>query len=366
MPTTTGAVLRSAESNYSIQELTIEEPRLDEVLVKLTATGMCHTDLSVRDPFRPTPYPVVLGHEGAGVIEAVGAGITDLAVGQPVVLSFSSCARCRPCLTGDAAYCASLFALNFSCCRPDGTTSLADSSGPIGSHFFGQSSFAKHAIAPRSSVVPVPDDAPLRLLGPLGCGVQTGAGAVLNVLQPSAGDSMVVFGCGAVGLSAVMAAGIAGCKQIIGVDLHENRLEFATNLGATHVLDGGRSDLVEALVELTGGGASHSLDSAGGPDTLEKAVACLAQRGTAGFVAAGGPDHKASFRTRHLLTGRTVTGIIEGSSVPAVFIPELVELHRQGRFPFDELLTFFPLDQINEAEAASMSGEVIKPVLTMD
>lgn len=365
MPTTTAAILRSHDSPYSVETISIDEPGPGEARIKLVATGMCHTDLAVREPFRPTPYPVVLGHEGAGRVEAIGPGVTDLEIGQPVVLSYTSCGRCRFCVTGEPTYCEQIWALNFPCCRPDGSTALSDESGSIGSHFFGQSSFAAHAVAPRSSVVPVTDDAPLEILGPLGCGIQTGAGAVLNALQPQTGDSLVVFGCGAVGLAAVMAARVAGCSPIIGVDVHDNRLELATHLGADHVIRGDREDLVETVIDLTGGGAAYSFDSAGGPHTLERAVECLGHRGTCGFVAAGAPDHKASFATRHLLSGRTVTGIMEGNSVTSVFIPQLIELHRQGRFPFDELITTFPLAQINEAEAASTSGSVIKPVLLM-
>ncbi|MDH3683059.1 MAG: NAD(P)-dependent alcohol dehydrogenase [Acidimicrobiia bacterium] len=365
MPTTTAAVLRSPDAPFALETLDLDEPRPGEALVGLVASGMCHTDLSMREPFRPTPYPVVLGHEGSGRIEAVGPGVTDLEVGQPVVLSYTSCGRCRFCLRGEPNYCQSIWALNTPCCRPDGSTALADEAGPVGSHFFGQSSFATHAVVPRSSIVPVTDDAPLELLGPLGCGVQTGAGAVLNVLGPEPGDSLVVFGCGAVGLSAVLAATVAGCDPIIGVDIHDSRLETAARLGATHTINGGHDDLVAALLDVSPGGVDYSFDAAGAPSTLEAAVECLAHRGTCGFVAAGGPDHTVKISPRHLLSGRTITGILEGDSVSPVFIPQLIELHRRGRFPFDELITTYPLADINEAEAASRSGDVFKPVLLM-
>ncbi len=202
MSTTTAAVLRAPDGAYALESLELEEPGLGEVRVALVASGMCHTDVAVRDPFRPTPYPVVLGHEGSGRIEAVGPGVTDLEIGQPVVLSYASCGQCRFCRRAEPTYCESIWALNFACCRLDGSTSLSDENGPIGSHFFGQSSFSTHAVVPRSSIVPVPEEAPLELLGPLGCGIQTGAGAVLNVFQTRPGDSIVVLG-GAVGRDGV-------------------------------------------------------------------------------------------------------------------------------------------------------------------
>ena len=367
--TCTAAVLRSSDRPFTIETLALAEPGPGEVVVRLVASGMCHTDLSMRDPFRPTPYPVVLGHEGSGRIEALGPGVTDLEIGQPVVLSYSSCGRCRHCQTGEPTYCAAMWSLNFSCCRPDGSTALADDGGPIGSHFFGQSSFASRTVAARSSVVPVGDEVPLELLGPLGCGVQTGAGAVLNVLTPEPGDSLVVFGCGAVGLSAVMAAALAGCDPIIGVDVDARRLRAAVRVGATHTINSAdladRPQLVAALLDLSPGGVDYSFDAVGAPGTFESAVECLGHRGTCGFVAAGGPDQTATISPRHLLFGRTITGILEGDSVPSVFIPQLIELHRQGRFPFDELITTYPLEEINQAEADSRSGATIKPVLLM-
>ncbi len=363
---TTAAVLRRADADFSIEALELAPPGPGEVLVRLVATGMCHTDLSMRESFRPTPYPVVLGHEGAGHIEALGAGVVGLAEGQPVVLSYASCGRCRSCLLGARTYCSELWSLNFNCCRPDGTTSLTDRAGTVvGSHFFGQSSFATHAVVAASSVVPVGADVPLDLAGPLGCGVQTGAGAVLNVLRPRQGQSLAIYGCGAVGLSALLAAVVAGCAPIIGVDTNPVRRQAALELGATHAIDG-RGDPAAELLELTGGhGVDRTFDAVGAPGTLQAAVAALAPRGSCGFVAAGQPDGTVTLSPRHLLFGRTITGILEGDSVPQVFIPELLELWRQGRFPFDRLLTHFPLDRIDDAEAASHSGEVIKPVLVM-
>ncbi len=362
---TTAAVLHSPVAPFEVEQIDLAEPGPGEVLVRLAACGMCHTDLSMRASHRPTPYPVVLGHEGSGHVAGLGAGVSGLEIGQPVVLSYASCGRCRPCRTGEPTYCERMWELNFRCCRADGTTALSREGVRVGSHFFGQSSFASHAVVSETSVVPVDTDAPIELLGPLGCGVQTGAGAVLNVLRPDPGASIAIWGCGAVGLSALLAAVVAGCKTIIGVDIHPGRRDMAIELGATAVVDGS-ADVVTEVLSLTGGrGVEYGFDAVGAPGTLENAVASLAPRGTCGFVAAGGPEQMASFSPRHLLFGRTVTGILEGDSVPHVFIPQLLELHRTGRFPFDRLITTFALDEVNEAESASHRGDVIKPVLLM-
>lgn len=364
---TTAAVLHTPDGRFEIEEVEMSEPGPGEVLVKLVATGMCHTDLSMREAHRPTPYPVVLGHEGSGVIDALGSGVVGLTVGQPVVLSYASCGRCAQCLRGDKTYCTQMWDLNFNCCRPDGSTSISIDGKPVGSHFFGQSSWASHAVVPVSSVVPVSGDAPLELLGPLGCGVQTGAGAVLNVFDPNPGASIAVFGCGGVGLSAVLAAQVAGCSTIIGVDTHAGRRSFAEEMGATHSIDPLAGDVVAEIMDLTGGGADFTFDAVGAPGspgTFEAGVLSLSGSGTFGFVAAGAPDLTVEISPRQLF-GKTVTGILEGNSIPQLFIPELIELHRQGRFAFDRMITTFPLDQINEAEHASHTGEVVKPVLLM-
>lgn len=362
---TTAAVLRTPDGPFEVEEVTLADPGPGEVLVRLVASGMCHTDLSMRQPHRPTPYPVVLGHEGAGVVEAVGAGVTGLGIGQPVVLSYCSCGDCRRCRSGEPTYCQQMWPLNFNCCRLDGSTAISLDDQPVGSHFFGQSSFARHAVVAAASVVPVDDDVDLEISGPLGCGVQTGAGAVLNVFDPKPGQSIAIIGCGAVGLSALLAADVAGCGPIIGIDVHAGRLALASDLGATHVIDGS-GGVVAAIMEATDGrGVDFTFDAVGAAGTFEAAVEALAERGTCGFVAAGGPETTATISPRHLLSGRTITGILEGDSIPKVFIPELIELHRRGRFPFDRLITRFPLDQVNEAESASHSGEVVKPVLLM-
>jgi aryl-alcohol dehydrogenase len=360
----TAAVLRERGQPFVVEELELDEPRTDEVLVRLVGVGICHTDLFHRDHV-PGPLPVVFGHEGAGVVERVGDGVTRLRPGDHVVLSFDSCGGCRNCRRGMPAYCADLGVLNGGGTRRDGSTSLRGREGPVHGHFFGQSSFATHALASERNAVKVRADAPLELLGPLGCGLQTGAGAVLNALRPPPGSSIAVFGAGSVGLSAVMAAATTGCATIIAVDIKPARLELARSLGATQVLNGAEVDVVDAIRSITAGGADFALETAGAgsPALVRQAVECLTTPGVCGLVGAAPLAMEVTLGYWNLLIGRTVRGIVQGDSVPHVFIPALVDLHARGRFPFDRLVSFYRLDEINRAAAHSEDGVVVKPVL---
>ena len=362
----TGAVAYEKEQPFSIEELELEEPRADEVLVRVVATGVCHTDLIVRDQWYPVPLPVVLGHEGAGVVERVGEGVTKAQPGDHVVLTFNSCGECASCARGKPAYCLNFFAQNFGGARPDGSTGISKGDDAVHSHFFGQSSFAGYALAAERSVVRVREDVPLELLGPLGCGIQTGAGGVLNTLHPEAGTSIAVFGAGAVGISAIMAAVVTGCATIIGIDVKDNRLELARELGATHTINGGEADAVEEIGNITGGGADYTLETTAVPELLSQAVQALAPLGVCGLIGAAPLGTEASLDMNDILIpGKTVRGIVEGDSVPDVFIPRLVELYESGHFPFDRLIEFYDLEEINQAAEDSEGGTVIKPVLRM-
>ncbi len=361
------AVVRKKGGPFSIEALSVETPRADEVLVRIVATGMCHTDIVIRDQVYPVPLPIVLGHEGAGVVESVGAGVRKVAPGDHVVLSFMSCGHCARCAAGEPAYCAKGHPLCFGGAREDGTTAMRDrDSAPVHDHFFGQSSFGTYALAHERTVVKVPKDVPLERLGPLGCGIQTGAGAVMNALKVGPGDSFVAFGAGSVGLSAVMAARIVGATAIIAVDVVPARLALAKELGATHAVNAKGEDPVAAVRKITDGGAGFALESTGRPDVVRQAVDALGTRGTCGIVGAAPIGTEASFDMGELMSpGKSIRGIIQGDSVPELFIPQLIELHRQGRFPFDRLIRFYTLDQINQAAADSESGATIKPILRM-
>ena len=212
----TVAVVRGKEQPFRIEQARIRGPRSDEVLVRIVATGLCHTDLIVRDQYYPVPLPIVLGHEGAGVIEAIGPEVKGLAVGDHVVLAYGACGHCKPCSSGHGAYCVDFYAQNFGGAAADGSNALQDADGAtLHDHFFGQSSFGAYALASERNAIKVPKDAPLELLGPLGCGLPTGAGAVINALKVGVGQSLAVFGAGAVGMAAIMAGRVVGATVIV-------------------------------------------------------------------------------------------------------------------------------------------------------
>jgi aryl-alcohol dehydrogenase len=361
MVTTIAAVLRDKGAGFRLEEVSVADPRPDEVLVRLVATGICHTDLLVRDEILPPRSPVVLGHEGSGVVERVGAGVTTLTEGDHVVLTPLSCGRCRTCLTGHPMHCAAWGPLNLRGRRPDGSTAYRDSSGAeLNAHFFGQSSFAQRVVVSERAAIRVADEAPLPLLGPLGCGFAAGAGTVLSVLAPGPGAAIAVFGAGAVGLAGVLAAVVAGCTRIVVVDRLPERLDLAKTLGATDILLAGE-DVVTRITELTGG-VGYSLDAVGHPATARAAVDVLTMGGMAAIAGSSGAGQDVSLDLTALM-GRTVRGVIEGDSVPALLIPRLIGLYQAGRFPFDQLVRTYPFDEINEAVADSESGRTVKPVL---
>ncbi|MFL8999573.1 NAD(P)-dependent alcohol dehydrogenase [Pseudomonas azerbaijanorientalis] len=365
MKAITAAVIHSPLKPFVLETLHIDEPRADEVLVRVVATGICHTDLVFRAAGVPTA-PVVLGHEGAGVVERVGSAVTKVKPGDHVVLTYASCGECPNCRRARESYCTKFVELNLSGTRADRSTALSTQHGePVQGSFFGQSSFANYAMAKQRNVVKVPEDVPLELLGPLGCGIQTGAGTVMNVLKPAAGSSIAIFGAGTVGLAAVMAARIVGCTRIIAIDIKSERLDLARELGATDCIDGRQTDAVAAIRALTGDGVQFSLECTGSPMILRQAVEALRPTGECGYVGTPAPGVQVELDMRTLLMGRTLRGVIEGDSIPDLFIPELIQLWRQGRFPFERLYSFFDLAQINQAIEAAESGEVLKPILRM-
>jgi aryl-alcohol dehydrogenase len=360
------AVCRPGSALFCIEELTIDEPRPDEVLVRFTATGLCHTDLEVAGGFMPTPFPVVAGHEGAGVVEAVGSAVRGFNPGDRVVASFSFCGTCRNCLSGQPAYCPEHFPLNFGAQRADGSVGLRDGAGnPVRDHFFGQSSLADYGLCRPSSLIPIPDtELPDEVLAPLGCGVVTGAGAVWNALAVTPGSTIAVFGAGAVGLSAVMAAAAAGAVQIIVADTHPSRLDLAARLGATDVFDATTAIGAEPVKELTGGrGVDFSVESSGSPEVMAEAVAALAPLGRAAILGVAPNGANLRINAFALLEGRTVTGSIVGHQAPAVLIPRVLALHAKGLFPLEAMIRTYAFDDITTAVDDARSGTTVKPVL---
>jgi aryl-alcohol dehydrogenase len=358
------AVARAKDTPFSLEALSLEEPRGDEILVRLVATGICHTDISMRDhKIYPVPHPVVLGHEGAGIVQKIGRGVTKVNIGDHVILTSNSCGHCPSCVEGMPVYCYDFNTYNFSGSRPDGTSPISKNGEKI-HYFHAQSSFANFSVARERSVVKVDKDAPLELLGPLGCGVMTGAGAVINSMAVGVGHSIAVFGTGSVGLSAIMAAKLVGAGIIIAVDLVESRRTLARELGATHTVNPATESALDAIKRITGMGVNFTLDTTGNMQVLRQAMDALAPRGTCGFVGGAPKGAAVTMDVEQIMVGgRTVRGIIEGDSNPEVFLPKLIALYRLGRFPFDKLVKFYPFEEINTAVDDALSGRTVKPIL---
>lgn len=361
------AVTHAKGAPFVIEEVELAAPKADEILVKITACGVCHTDAAVQHQFIPTPLPAVLGHEGCGIVEAVGSAVTEFKPGDKVGISFGFCGKCANCRSGHPAGCIELNNINFGGVMPGGGQPLSTVDGQTLSSFFGQSSFAEYAVVNEACAIKVDyDDIELALVGPMGCGIQTGAGAVLNVLRPKFGSSIAVFGCGTVGMSAIMAAKIAGCQKIIAVGGNKKSLELALELGATHTINRKEVDDIPTMVhEITGGGANYAIDTSGNADFVKKMLASTGYMGVGVILGATGD---VTFNIQDELMGdfKSLLGVVEGDAVPKLFIPKLIEYYREGRFPFDKLIKFYPFEQINEAFEASNKGECIKAVLTMN
>lgn len=359
------AVAPETGKPFQIQEVELEDPRPDEILVKIVGTGLCHTDMLFKDHM-PIPLPAVYGHEGAGVVEKAGDKVSALKPGDHVVLSYNSCGKCSTCLKGMPFYCENFIGLNYGGARGDGSMPITKDGVPLYGCFFGQSSFASHALANERNTVKVPADIPLELLGPLGCGFQTGAGTVINALKAKAGSSIAVYGTGAVGLSALMGAKAAGCTTIIGVDIKDNRLELAKELGATHTINSAEKDPVGQITAITGAGVNYSLETTAVPSVYRQALESLEPTGECVLLGAPPIGTEVTFDMQSFLTGKKTRGVIEGDSIPQTFIPEMIELYRQGLFPFDKLVKIYPLADINKAVEDSEKGATIKPVIRFD
>ncbi len=347
-----------------LTQLEQEAPRAGEMRIRLVATGICHTDLH-EHPGRHSPQPIVLGHEGAGVVEELGEGVSGFALGDHVILSGNSCGTCPSCLAGKPTYCDLAMPLCFGGQRLDGSTALSEGDTAIHSHFFGQSSFASHAIVPQRTAVKMDKDLPLEKLGPLGCGVVTGAGGVIEALKVGFGDTIAVLGTGAVGLSAVMAAKLVGARRIVAVDLSDERLDMAREFGATDCFRGDQEGLADAIRAVTGRGMNYTFNTTNAPAIHTLALEALAMNGTAGFVAAPIGDWTPQMFGM-LAGGRQLRGILGGDANPRTFLPLLAQYWRQGDLPFDRMLRFYPFAEIEAAWADAKSGAAIKPVLLME
>lgn len=363
---TRAAVVESGGAPFTLCDIELDEPGPHEAVVRMVATGLCHTDLGVASGGLPFPLPGVLGHEGAGVVEAVGPAVTGVAPGDHVVLSFTSCGGCRNCRGGHPAYCATWLPLNLlGGRRADGSSTISRDGEELGGHFFGQSSFAERALVDERSLVKVDPEVPPALIAPLGCGVQTGVGAVWNVLKPVTGSTVVVLGAGAVGLSAVMAAALTPATGIVAVDRVAERLSLAKELGATHTVDAARADLGEALAEITRGqGADGVVETTGNAGVLRQGVDALAARGTLVVVGAPPFGTEVALDVNGLLGGKQIVGLTLGDAETQTFIPALVRLVKEGRLPLHRLISTYPFADIDQAVRDMGAGKAIKPVLT--
>jgi aryl-alcohol dehydrogenase len=367
--TAVGAVTSSPGAPFELRDLVVEEPRDDEIVVRIVASGICHTDATAQNGGLPFPLPALLGHEGAGVVERVGRNESTLQEGDHVVVSFNFCGECDQCVTGRPVQCDTWVPRNLAGgFRMDGSSPIRlAEGGPLHSHFFGQSSFATRAVVRAAAAIKVPIDAPLAVLAPLVCGFQTGAATMLQVLNPGLGHTVVVFGAGGVGLSAVMAAKLSPAARIIAVDVVPERLALAMELGATHTVNASTDDSIAAIMDLTAGrGADRIIEATGNTAVLKQALGVTAMDATLAIV--GAPPFGSEVAVDVLDTivkGPRIVGVNQGRSVPRVVIPALVDHFLAGRMPFDRLITTYPLADINHAIHDMHTGATIKPVLLM-
>ncbi|NGP46592.1 NAD(P)-dependent alcohol dehydrogenase [Bacillaceae bacterium SIJ1] len=354
------AVTHAKGEEFKIEEIEIAEPKATEVLIKVVASGVCHTDAVARD-LGLSPFPAVLGHEGSGIVEKVGEGVKTIEPGDHVVLSYASCGHCENCLTGHPSVCVDFNELNFGGTMDDGSHRLHKQQQKL-STFFGQSSFGTYAIANERNVVKVDKDVDLTLLGPLGCGIQTGSGTVLNKLKPEFGSSIAVYGTGAVGLSAIMAAKLIGCEHIIAIDIHESRLELAKELGATHTFNSKKVDVLKEIKEVTKGGSHYGIETTGVPAVVHQGLQALRPLGQLAVVGVT-PEVNINVHEEIMAEGKMMVGVIEGDAVPQLFIPKLVDYYKRGLFPFDKLVKLYDFSDINQAFEDSKAGQTIKPIV---
>lgn len=361
------AVVNGINEQYKMEELTLGEPYPDEVVVKMVATGICHSDEAIRVGDAAYPMPGVLGHEGAGIIEKVGSAVKNFTVGDQVVMAYNSCGTCPSCRTGHPSSCNDWLELNFGSPRSDGSHTFHKQDGTPVANFFTQSSFSTYTVTNEMNLIKVDPEADLRLIGPLGCGLLTGFGTIVNSLKPEITSSIAIFGTGAVGLGALMTAKLEGCSQIIAIDIHDSRLEMAKKLGATHTINSKDEDLKERIDEITNGeGVNYTIDTTGVSSVMKSALEILTIGGSFAPLAVTPNMLEFSPFTELTLMNRKLVGVLMGDEVPQLGIPKLIQFHKAGKFPFNELVRFYKFDEINEASEDSNSGKVIKPILIID
>lgn len=363
------AVVEKRNAPFEMKQILVDDnPGPKEVLVHIVASGICHSDEAVRvGDAGDLPLPVVLGHEGAGIVEKVGNAVDGVKVGDHVVLSYDYDGTCDNCLAGQPASCVNWGPLNMGGKRPNGQASFTKNDGQEVSNFFNQSSFSTTTLVQDHNVTVVGKDVDLRKVGPLGCGFVTGSGTIFNTLKPEPGSSIAIFGTGAVGDGALMAAKVAGCTQIISVDIKSNRLETAIEIGATDTVNSAETDPVEAIHKLTNGkGVDYAVDTTGINSVMRQALDATGINGVFAPLAVAQTKLEIVPFIDLVSPQKTITGVVMGNAVPQIELKRLISLWQKGLYPFDKLEKMFKFADINEADKASTSGEVIKPVLIMD
>lgn len=352
-----------------IEELELDPPGDNEVLVQIKAAGLCHSDLSVIDGNRPRPVPMALGHEAAGIVKEVGNGVRDLKPGDHVVAVFvPSCGHCEPCAEGRPALCEPAAKTNNAGTLVSGGHRLRRADGTPVNHHLGVSAFADHAVVSRDSLVKVDPELPLHHAALFGCAVLTGVGAAINSADIRAGQTVAVVGLGGVGLNSVLGALVAGASEVIAIDLDDSKLALARELGATHTFNSGAEGVVDQIRQLTHGGVNCAIEMAGSEKALEFAYQITRRGGTTVTGGLAHPDRKVALQQVSLVAEeRTLKGSYVGSCVPVRDVARYVSLFRQGKLPVDKLLSdTLTLDQINEGFEKLAAGKAVRQVILFD
>ena len=358
------AAVARADAPFTIENCELSLPAAGEVRVKIEACGICHTDLLAKNNQLGTPLPAVLGHEGVGRIDLLGDGVNHFSIGDRVLISFGACGECSSCQQQASAYCQHARTINLLGRRLDGSSPICSGDEVITGHFFGQSSFATHVITGITNMVKLDDDLPVELMAPLACGVQTGMSSIINVLDAQPGTRIAIYGCGTVGLAAIMAAKIRGCAEIIAVDIREDRTEKAKELGATAAVVSGKDDIAAVMKSM--GGVHYAFDCTGNASVIESACHWLLPRGQMLCAGVSHAGSRLSIDPNVLVFGgRSLRGTIEGDADPVQFIPQMIDWYRRGDLPLEKLVTTYPFDAINTAITDLADGRTIKPVLLM-
>ncbi len=362
------AVLIESGKPLVLEEVEVAAPQAGEVRVQMKAAGICHSDLHVMTGDLPMPCPIILGHEGAGIVESVGPGVTSVQPGDAVIPIWrASCGRCDHCLNGKPALCDMGTAMRFTGLMPDGQTRFRRANGESVRHYAGVSTFSSLSTMPEAAVVKIDADFPLWKAALIGCGVITGIGAALEAGAVRAGDTVAVFGCGGIGLNAIQGARMAAAGRVIAVDTHAAKEAKARELGATDFIDASSTDPVAAIKELTGG-AQVAIEAIGSTTAMEQAFDCLRKGGTCVVAGITGASARASINTNQLVYAeKTLKGTLYGSMKPRVDLPRLIALHQQGAFKLDELLTrTYRLEEINEAYADLQAGRLARGLIVWE